>query len=143
MGVFENTSMEAVWHDARITHIFDGTNKINHLIIVGILLRKTQKGTLDLITFIKFVANELISIPSFETSNQTEHFFEEKTLIKNLILLIAGKAIENFEEQLETHQQLLIKLVNIIIWIYLYESVLLRTEKHFAITIKKNKNASP
>ncbi len=132
MGFSKDTPMESAWRDARIGRIYEGTNEINRLLSVGMLLKKAFKGELDLMTPAMAVANDLLSIPSFESAEDSHFFSMEKKIIENLkktFLMIAGKAVENYGMELEEQQQLILAAAEILIEIYMAESTLLKTEK--------------
>ena len=132
MGFSEDTPMEAAWRDARITRIYEGTNEINRMLIVGMLVKKAMKGHVDLLGPAQTVQEELMGIPSFETPDYSELFSEEKEMIKKLkktFLMVAGGAVQKYGQNLEEHQQLLIAAADILIEIYMAESTILRTEK--------------
>ena len=135
MGFSEETPMEGAWRDARITRIYEGTNEINRLLSVGMLLKKAMKKNIDLTTPTKGVFKELIGIPSFsfKSKDNSKLFSEEKLLLKNLkklFLMINGFAVEKFGKDLDKHQQTIMALADILIEIYMAESALLRTEKN-------------
>jgi alkylation response protein AidB-like acyl-CoA dehydrogenase len=133
MGFSEETPMEAAWRDARIARIYEGTNEINRLLSVGMLVKKAMKGHVDLLNPAMAVADELTGIPSFETPDYSELFSEEKAIIaklKKVFLMVAGSAIQKFGPELEKHQQLLNAASNILIEVYMAESAILRTEKN-------------
>ncbi|AXT19633.1 acyl-CoA dehydrogenase [Flavobacteriaceae bacterium AU392] len=133
MGFSEETPMEAAWRDARITRIYEGTNEINRMLCVGMLVKKAMKGHVDLLTPAMAVQEELMGIPSFETPDYSELFSEEKQMIaklKKTFLMVAGAAVQKFGPQIEEHQQLLIAASDILIEIYMAESAILRTEKN-------------
>ena len=133
MGFSEETPMEAAWRDARIARIYEGTNEINRMLTVGMLVKKAMKGHVDLLGPAQAVQEELMGIPSFETPDYSELFSEEKEMIKKLkktFLMVAGGAVQKFGPQLEEHQQLLIAAADILIEIYMAESAILRTEKN-------------
>ncbi|MBJ6368716.1 acyl-CoA dehydrogenase family protein [Snuella sedimenti] len=133
MGFSEDTPMEAAWRDARITRIYEGTNEINRMLCVGMLVKKAMKGHVDLLTPAMKVQEELMGIPSFETPDYSELFSEEKAMIaklKKVFLMVAGAAVQKFGPDLEEHQQLLIAASDILIEIYMAESAILRTEKN-------------
>ncbi|MCF8274362.1 MAG: acyl-CoA dehydrogenase family protein [Flavobacteriaceae bacterium] len=133
MGFSEDTPMEAAWRDARIARIYEGTNEINRMLSVGMLVKKAMKGHVDLLGPATAVANELMGIPSFETPDYTELFSEEKEMIaklKKVFLMVAGAAVQKFGPDLDAHQQLLIAASDILIEIYMAESTILRTEKN-------------
>ncbi|HEY5688883.1 MAG TPA: acyl-CoA dehydrogenase family protein [Yeosuana sp.] len=133
MGFSEDTPMEAAWRDARIARIYEGTNEINRMLSVGMLVKKAMKGHVDLLGPATAVANELMGIPSFETPDYSELFSEEKDMIaklKKIFLMVAGAAVQKFGPDLDSHQQLLIAASDILIEIYMAESAILRTEKN-------------
>ena len=124
--------MEAAWRDARITRIYEGTNEINRLLTVGMLLKKAFKGDIDLMSPAMEVGKSLMSIPSFDTPDYSELFSEEKEMISKLkkaFLMIAGKAVETFGMELEEHQQLILAAAEVLIEIYMAESALIKAEK--------------
>ncbi|WP_033961530.1 acyl-CoA dehydrogenase family protein [Psychroserpens jangbogonensis] len=133
MGFSEETPMEAAWRDARIARIYEGTNEINRMLSVGMLVKKAMKGHVDLLGPAQAVQEELMGIPSFDTPDYSELFSEEKEMIKKLkktFLMVAGGAVQKYGPQLEDHQQLLIAAADILIEIYMAESAILRTEKN-------------
>ncbi|UPS91499.1 acyl-CoA dehydrogenase family protein [Bizionia sp. M204] len=133
MGFSEETPMEAAWRDARIARIYEGTNEINRMLAVGMLVKKAMKGHVDLLGPAQKVQDELMGIPSFDTPDYSELFSEEKEMIKKLkktFLMVAGGAVQKFGPDLEAHQQLLIAAADILIEIYMAESAILRTEKN-------------
>ncbi|MDT7833397.1 acyl-CoA dehydrogenase family protein [Flavobacteriaceae bacterium S356] len=133
MGFSEETPMESAWRDARIARIYEGTNEINRILSVGMLLKKAMKGHVDLLNPAMKVADELMGIPSFDMPDYSELFSEEKDMIdklKKVFLMVAGSAVQKFGPELEDHQQLLMAAADILIEIYMAESTILRTEKN-------------
>lgn len=133
MGFSADTPMEKAWRDARIARIYEGTNEINRMLAVGMLVKKAMKGHVDLLGPATAVGEELMGIPSFDTPDFSELFAEEKDLIarlKKVFLMIAGSAVQKFGPDLEAHQQILLAAADILIEIYMAESTLLRTEKN-------------
>jgi alkylation response protein AidB-like acyl-CoA dehydrogenase len=132
MGFSKDTPMEAAWRDARITRIYEGTNEINRLLTVGMLLKKAFKGEIDLLTPATAVGKSLMDIPSFDIPDYSELFSEEKEMIdklKKAFLMIAGKAVQTFGMELEEHQQLILAAAEVLIEIYMAESGILKAEK--------------
>ena len=133
MGYSTETPMESAWRDARIARIYEGTNEINRLLIIGMIIKKALKGHLNLIEKAEEVANELTEIPSFNVPEFNELFSEEKYLIQNLkkvFLMLAGAGMKKFGMDLEKEQEVLLRISDIIIEIYMSESAILRTEKN-------------
>ena len=132
MGFSEDTPMESAWRDARIARIYEGTNEINRILSVGMLIKKAMKGHVDLLGPAMKVAEELVGIPDFNTPDYSELFAEEKEMIgklKKAFLMVAGSAVQKFGPDLDAHQQLLMAAADMLIEIYMAESTLLRTEK--------------
>ncbi len=132
MGFSEDAPMEAAWRDARIARIYEGTNEINRMLSVGMLIKKAMKGHVDLLGPASKVQEELMGIPSFETPDFSELFAEEKSIITNLkkaFLMVAGGAVQKFGPDLDAHQMLLMAAADMLIEIYMAESTILRTEK--------------
>ncbi|WP_394759105.1 acyl-CoA dehydrogenase family protein [Flavobacterium sp.] len=132
MGFSEDTPMESAWRDARIARIYEGTNEINRMLSVGMLIKKAMKGHIDLLGPASKVQEELMGIPSFETPDYSELFAEEKEMIgklKKAFLMVAGGAVQKYGPDLDAHQQLLMAASDILIEIYMSESTILRTEK--------------
>lgn len=133
MGFSADAPMESAWRDARIARIYEGTNEINRMLSVGMLIKKAMKGHVDLLGPATKVADELTGIPSFETPDYSTLFAEEKEMIaklKKVFLMVAGSAVQKYGPQLEDHQQLLLASADILIEIYMAESTILRTEKN-------------
>lgn len=132
MGFSEDTPMESAWRDARISRIYEGTNEINRMLSVGMLIKKAFKGHVDLLGPATKVQEELMRIPSFESPDYSELFAEEKEMIgklKKAFLMVAGGAVQKYGPDLDAHQQLLMAAADILIEIYMAESTLLRSEK--------------
>jgi alkylation response protein AidB-like acyl-CoA dehydrogenase len=131
MGYSAETHVERAFRDARINRIFEGTNEINRMVIVGELLKRGFKGELDLLTPAQEVAKELMGIPDF--SPPGSDFFEEKKKLiekfKKAILMVSGAAIQKFMQTLDEEQELLFNAANMLIETYAAESMLLRVEK--------------
>ncbi|GGG65518.1 acyl-CoA dehydrogenase family protein [Epilithonimonas arachidiradicis] len=135
MGFSEDTPMEAAWRDSRISRIYEGTNEINRLLAVGMLIKRAMQGKIDLLTPAKNVAKELMSIPSFDIPDYSEYMSEEKEVIKNLkkvFLMVSGSALQKYMMDIEKQQHLLLNASEILNQIYMAESAILRAEKHFS-----------
>jgi len=132
MGFSEETPIESAWRDARIARIYEGTNEINRMLSIGMLIKKAMKGHVDLLTPAQAVASELTGIPSFDKPDYSVLFAEEKQIIvnlKKLFLMVSGAALQKYGEKIEEHQQLMLAASDILIQIYIAESAILRAEK--------------
>jgi alkylation response protein AidB-like acyl-CoA dehydrogenase len=133
----EEYAIESAYRDVRIARIYEGTNEINRLHSVAMLLKKALKGEMDLMTPAMAVAGELMDIPSFDTPDYSVLFTEEKEIIvklKKSVLMVAGKAVETFGMNLEDEQEIIMNAADMLIEIYAAESGILRAEK-----VAKNK----
>ncbi|WP_172388407.1 acyl-CoA dehydrogenase family protein [Sphingobacterium shayense] len=131
MGYSAEAPMERAYRDARINRIFEGTNEVNRLLIVDMLLKRAMKGEIDLMGPATAVANELMAIPEFGDEDETP-FAKEKKVIANLKktgLLIAGAAVQKLMMSLAKEEEILMNIADIIGYTYVAESVLLRAEK--------------
>jgi alkylation response protein AidB-like acyl-CoA dehydrogenase len=140
MGFSKDTPMEAAWRDARIGRIYEGTNEINRLLSVGMLLKKAMKGEIDLLTPAMEVGQSLLGIPSFETPDYAVLFSEEKEMVaklKKAFLMVSGKAVQTYGMELESQQQLILAAAEIMMEIYMAESTILKTEKLVKMTSKE------
>jgi hypothetical protein len=131
MGFSAESEVEACYRDARISRIYEGTNEINRLLIVKMILKKGIMGEIDLMNPAKAVIKEIMTIPSFD-STKNELFEEEKKVLANLkkaILMVAGTASEKLGNNLKDEQELMMNISEMIIDTYMLESALLKTEK--------------
>ncbi|MBU3926283.1 MAG: acyl-CoA dehydrogenase family protein, partial [Bacteroidetes bacterium] len=131
MGYSSETLVERAYRDSRINRIFEGTNEINRMVIVGELLKRAMKGEIDLMTPAKAVGGELMGIPDFG-SVSTDYFEAKKKMMVNFkksILMVAGAAIQKYMDKFADEQEILMALADMIITTYAAESCLLRTEK--------------
>ncbi len=131
MGYSAEMMVERAYRDSRINRIFEGTNEINRLVIVGELLKRGMKGEYDLLTPAKEVAKELMGIPDF--GKGSEDYFEKKhKLVKNFkksILMVAGAALQKLGEKFQEEEELIMNIADMLIYTYATESTLLRVEK--------------
>ncbi|CAM4136112.1 Acyl-CoA dehydrogenase [Pedobacter westerhofensis] len=131
MGFSAEAPMDRAYRDARINRIFEGTNEINRLLTVDMMLKRAMKGELDLMTPATAVAAELMSIPDFGEEDDTL-FAAEKKIITNLkkaTLMVAGAAVQKLMLSLSKEQEILMNIADMASYVYVAESVLLRTEK--------------
>lgn len=133
MGFSADTPMESAWRDARIGRIYEGTNEINRMLSVGMLVKKSMKGELDLMNAVMNVVNELTQGKSVEKTDNYHSLSEEEQKIENLkkvFLMVAGSAFQKYGPALEKNQQTLLGLSDMMIEVYFAESALLRTLKN-------------
>ncbi|HMQ00484.1 MAG TPA: acyl-CoA dehydrogenase family protein, partial [Cyclobacteriaceae bacterium] len=132
MGFSAEGPMDRAYRDARINRIFEGTNEINRMLTIDMLLKRAMKGHLDLMTPAMAVQKELMSIPDFGASDDEGIFVKEKKALNNLKkagLMVAGAAVQKFMQKLSEEQEVLMNLADMLIEGYVAESTLLRVEK--------------
>ena len=130
-GYSADYPVERAYRDSRINRIFEGTNEINRLLIVDMILRRAMKGELDLMTPATAVQKELIGIPDFDAVDTTLFASELKAVsqMKKAILMVAGTAVQKYMMTLAKEQEILMNVADMAIELYLAESALLRTQK--------------
>ena len=129
MGFSAETPMESAWRDARIGRIYEGTNEINRMLMVGMLLKKAKKGELDLMSALQnsIKDNGEDRVASID---ELKHEISIVNNFKKVFLLIMSKAFEKYGEEIEKNQQVLLALSDIMIETYFSESTLKRTIKN-------------
>lgn len=140
MGYSAESPVERAYRDARINRIFEGTNEINRMLTVDMILRRAMKGELDLMGPAMSVANELISIPDFGDAPEGTLGYEEKYLegFKKTILMVAGSAVQKLMQSLSKEQEVLMNIADMSIWTYQAESALLRLQKMIDLKGEEN-----
>jgi len=136
MGYSAEAPMERAYRDSRIARIYEGTNEINRMLMIGMLLKRAMKGEVNLFEPAMAVSAELTSVPSFETIDTSELFASEKEVLKKLkkvFLMVGGKAAMALQDKIEDEQEIMMNLADVMIEIYAAESAILRTEKLVSI----------
>ena len=132
MGFSAESPVERGYRDSRINRIFEGTNEINRLLTVDMLLKRAMKGELNMMGPAMAVSKEIMSIPDFGADEANGLFAKEKKVIKNLkkaALMVAGAGVQKLMMKLQDEQEILMNVADMLIEIYVAESALLRTEK--------------
>ena len=131
MGFSEDAPMARLYRNARITRIYEGTNEINRMLIVDMLLKKAMNGELELLQTAETIRQEVVSLPKESEGGKdtSETAFETLESLKKAILLIAGAAVQRLGKKLKEEQEVLMHISDMIIQAYVLESVLSKTEK--------------
>jgi len=143
MGFSAEAPMESAWRDARIGRIYEGTNEINRMLSVGMLLKKGIKGQINLMEAVMNAKSDLLKnldkkeISANILSNETQLLIN----LKKIFLILIGKAVEKYGQDLEKKQQILISLSDILIEIYLIDSGLKRTIKNINRSDKESQSS--
>lgn len=135
MGYSADAPMDRAYRDSRINRIFEGTNEINRMLIVDILLKRAMKGEMDLMGPAMKVAGELMSIPDFGAGDSGLFAAEKRYLqnFKKATLMVAGSAAQKLMMELAKEQEVLMNIADMLIDLYVSESVQLRVEKLVAM----------
>ncbi len=131
MGYSAEAPMDRAYRDSRINRIFEGTNEINRILTVDMMLKRALKGELDLMGPATAVAKELVQVPDM-SKGDGKLFDTEKKYISNFkkaALMVAGSAVQKLMTQLEKEQEVLMNIADMLIDIYVGESLQLRVEK--------------
>jgi alkylation response protein AidB-like acyl-CoA dehydrogenase len=131
MGYSAETDVERAYRDARINRIFEGTNEINRMVMVGELLKRAFKGEIDVLGPAMEVGKELMGIPDFGDTTQDYFEIKKKALanFKKAILMVAGAAAQKYQDKLQSEQELLFAAADMLMLTYASESFMLRVEK--------------
>lgn len=130
-GYSDEYLISKAYRDSRINRIYEGTNEINRLLTVDMVLKRAMKGRLDIMGPAMAVSKELMSIPEFGSGEETPFSKEKKTIqnFKKAILLTAGAAAQKLMMKLEQEQEVLMHIADMAIDTFVAESALLRAWK--------------
>jgi Acyl-CoA dehydrogenase, C-terminal domain len=130
-GFHEDYPVCRAYRDSRVNRIFEGTNEINRMLIIQMLLKRAMGGSLPLIPAAMKLADEILAGPSFEEAQEGVLADETRVVAnaKKIFLQAAGGAVQKFREKLAEEQELIGALANIVMETYAMESCLLRAQK--------------
>jgi butyryl-CoA dehydrogenase len=130
-GFHEEYPVCRAYRDSRVNRIFEGTNEINRMLIIQMLMKRAMGGQLPLIPAAMKLADEILAGPSFEEAPEGVLADEARVVAnaKKMFLQAAGGAVQKFREKLADEQELIGALANVVMEIYAMESALLRAQK--------------
>ena len=130
-GYSDEYLISKAYRDSRINRIYEGTNEINRLLTVDMILKRAMKGKLDLMGPAMNVQKELMSIPDFSNDDEALFAHDRKAIInmKKAILMTAGAAVQKLMMNLQNEQEILMNIADMMIETFLSESILLRIIK--------------
>ena len=131
MGFSEETNAARAYRDSRIARIYEGTNEINRLLSIDMLLKRAMSGKVDLMTPGMAIQKELMSVPDFGNEDEGQFAAETKAIknAKKAFLLVAGGAVQKLMAKLKDEQEIIMNASDMLIQIYAAESLLLRVQK--------------
>ncbi|MEZ5026236.1 MAG: acyl-CoA dehydrogenase family protein [Chitinophagales bacterium] len=136
MGYSEELAAAASYRDARINRIFEGTNEINRLLSVDMLVKRAMGKKIDIFTPAMAVQKELMSVPDFSTEENNEPLSAEMKAVQNAkkaILMTAGYAAQKLMKELKNEQEILMNVADMLAEVFAMESTILRTQKLISI----------
>jgi len=131
VGFSDEYNISRAYRDSRVNRIYEGTNEINRLLTVDMMLKRAMKGKLDLMGPAMNVQKELMSVPEFGNGEESA-FSKEKKIIANLkkcILMVAGAAVQKLMNDLSTEEEIIMNIADMAIETFVSESTLLRVIK--------------
>jgi alkylation response protein AidB-like acyl-CoA dehydrogenase len=130
-GYSDEYIISKAYRDSRINRIYEGTNEINRLLSVDMIIKRAMKGKLDLMGPAMNVQKELLSIPDFGDGDEGAFAKEQKTIasMKKCILMVAGAAVQKLAANLQQEQEIIMNIADMAIETFVAESLLLRVMK--------------
>jgi alkylation response protein AidB-like acyl-CoA dehydrogenase len=130
-GFHEDYPVARAYRDSRVNRIFEGTNEINRMLIVQMLMKRAMAGVLPLIPAGMKLQEEILAGPSFDEAPTGDFAEEEKSVeqAKKIFLMASGTAMQKFREKLADEQEVMASLANIVMDVYGMESCLRRAQK--------------
>lgn len=127
-GFSDEYEISRAYRDNRVDKIFEGTNEINRMLSIDMLLKRAMKGTLDLMGAALAVSKELMSIPEYGNDEDSAFAPEKKMIInfKKAILMVMGAAVQKLKQNLANEQEVMMEIADMAIYTFTAESALLR-----------------
>jgi len=131
-GYSKEYPVEQMYRDSRINRIFEGTNEINRMLIVDMLLKRAMKGAIPLMDKVQSLMGELMGMPSFNMDEDMDIFANERKVVENakkLCMFLSGVGFQKYLDKLADQQELLAMSADMLTQTFVMESMLLRTQK--------------
>jgi len=131
VGFSDEYNISRAYRDSRVNRIYEGTNEINRLLTVDMMLKRAMKGQLDLMGPAMNVQKELMSIPDFGNGEEGAFSKESKVIanLKKCILMVAGAAVQKLMKDLSNEEEIIMNIADMAIETFVAESMLLRVMK--------------
>lgn len=129
-GFHQDYAVERSYRDERINRIFEGTNEINRLLTVGMLLKRAAQNRLPLMGAVMQLMAELATpVGDVADGNGLDAEAELVARAKKIALVSAGLGYQKYGAKLEEEQEVVYAIAEIVIAAYSMESAYLRAEK--------------
>lgn len=140
-GFSDEYNISRGYRDSRVNRIYEGTNEINRMLTVDMLLKRAMKGKINLMEPAMAVQKELMSIPDFGGDDDAPYAAELKIIsnLKKSILMVAGAAVQKLMQELSKEQEIIMNIADMLIQVFTAESVLLRVMKNAGKDEEKGK----
>ncbi len=140
VGFSDEYNISRAYRDSRVNRIYEGTNEINRLLTVDMMIKRAMKGKLDLMRQAMNVQKELMSIPEFGNGEEGAFSKEQKIIsnMKKCILMVAGAAVQKLAANLTNEEEIIMNIADMAIETFVSESTLLRVMKFAAKTGEEN-----
>ena len=131
VGFSDEYNISRAYRDSRVNRIYEGTNEINRLLTVDMMLKRAMKGQLDLMGPAMNVQKELMSIPDFGNGEEGAFSKESKVIanLKKCILMVAGATVQKLMKDLSNEEEIIMNIADMAIETFVAESMLLRVMK--------------
>lgn len=133
-GFHEDYPVARSYRDSRVNRIFEGTNEINRMLIIQMLMKRAMGGALPLVPAALHLADEVLSAPALEEPPEGPLGEELRAVekAKKAFLLAAGTAVQKYRDKLAEEQETVAALADVVMEIYAMESASLRAVQALA-----------
>jgi hypothetical protein len=129
-GFIQDYPPEEFYRDSRINRIFEGTNEINRLLIPDTLMRRSLKGSIDVMTPLQAILTGLkTGYPKTDAAQPLSIWIDQLDGLKRLAIYYIGVLAQKFMEKLKEKQSLVMLMADLAIEIYAIQSGLQRALK--------------
>ncbi len=130
-GFIHDYPAERHYRDSRINRIWEGTNEINRLLIMDMLIKRAIKNRLPVLSEAKRLSEQLLGLrPGVEFDDGGLTLQKEMVeMAKKMTLLVIGASVQKYMMNLSEEQEILGLMSDMVIEVFAMESALLRALK--------------